>query len=64
MQKKLYRSRENRMVGGILGGIGEFLNVDPTLIRVGFVVLDLATSVFPCIVAYFIAWFIIPEQRV
>ncbi len=39
--KKLYRSRSNRMLGGICGGIGEYLGIDPTLIRVGFVVAAL-----------------------
>ena len=33
MEKKLYRSRQNRMLGGICGGIGEYLNVDPTVVR-------------------------------
>ncbi len=36
--KKLYRSREHRMVGGVCGGIGEYFEIDPTLIRVLFVV--------------------------
>ena len=35
--KKLYRSRENRMLGGICGGLGEYFDIDPTLVRVLFV---------------------------
>ena len=35
--KKLYRSRENRMIGGVCGGIGEYFDIDPTLVRVLFV---------------------------
>ena len=39
--RKLYRSRNERMLAGVCGGIGEYFNVDPTLIRVLFVVLGL-----------------------
>jgi phage shock protein C len=35
--KKLYRSRENRMLGGVCGGLGEYFDIDPTLVRVLFV---------------------------
>ena len=39
-QKRLYRSRENRMICGVCGGIADYFNVDPTLIRLGLVLLD------------------------
>ena len=35
--RKLYRSRENRMLGGVCGGLGEYFDIDPTLVRVLFV---------------------------
>ena len=35
--KQLYRSRENRMLGGICGGLGEYFDIDPTLVRVLFI---------------------------
>jgi phage shock protein C len=35
--KKLYRSRENRMLGGVCGGLGEYFDIDPTLVRLLFV---------------------------
>jgi phage shock protein C len=35
--KQLYRSRENRMIGGVCGGLGEYFDIDPTLVRVLFV---------------------------
>ncbi|MFL7891291.1 MAG: PspC domain-containing protein [Anaerolineales bacterium] len=35
--QKLYRSRENRMLGGVCGGLGEYFDIDPTLVRVLFV---------------------------
>ena len=55
-QKRLYRSRENRM---ICGGIADYFNVDPTLIRLGLVLLACTGS---GILAYFIAAIIIPDQ--
>ncbi|MCO7176464.1 PspC domain-containing protein [Sporolactobacillus kofuensis] len=64
MQKRLYRSEKNRFLGGVLGGIGEYFSIDPTLVRLGFLVVALFTAVFPCILGYLIAYFIIPEQRV
>lgn len=62
MTKRLFRSADNRVLGGVLGGIGEYFNIDPTLVRLGFVVLALVTVVFPCLVGYFIAYLIIPER--
>lgn len=58
-QKRLYRSRENRMVCGVCGGIADYFNVDPTLIRLGLVLLACTGS---GILAYFIAAIIIPDQ--
>ena len=57
--KKLYRSRKNRMICGVCGGIAEYFNIDPTLIRLSLVL-------FACtgtgILAYFIAAIIIPDE--
>ena len=60
MDKRLYRSRENRMLGGICGGIAEYFNIDPTLVRLGLVLFcALGGSGF---IAYIIAAIIMPEQ--
>ena len=58
--KKLYRSDKNKMLAGICGGLGEMFEIDPTLIRLGFVFLCLATVLFPILIAYIIGWIIIP----
>lgn len=60
MPKRLYRSRDDRMIAGICGGLGEYLNVDPTVVRLVVVILGMTLG-FP-ILAYLIAWFIIPEE--
>ena len=60
MDKRLYRSRENRMLGGICSGIAEYFNIDPTLVRLGWVLFcALGGSGF---IAYIIAAIIMPEQ--
>lgn len=58
--KRIYRSRENKMIAGICGGLGEVYEVDPTLVRLGMVFLALATGIMPVVVAYIIGVFIIP----
>ena len=51
MDKRLYRSNTNRVIGGVCGGIGEYFNIDPVLVRVGFAVaifgLGLSMWVYP-----------------
>ena len=59
--KRLYRSKTQRMLGGVCGGIGAHLDVDPTVIRLVWVVLTLL-SVGIGIIAYILAWIIVPEE--
>ena len=59
--KRLYRSKKERMVGGICGGIAEYFDVDPTLIRIVWVVIT-AFGIIPGILAYLVCWIIIPEN--
>ena len=58
--KKLYRSRENRKVGGVCGGIAEYFGFDPTLVRLGAIVLIFVWGAG--LLAYIVAWAIIPER--
>ena len=60
-QKKLYKSRDNRMICGVCGGIAEYFNIDPTLIRLGGALLA-CMSCGTGLLVYFIAAVIIPEQ--
>ena len=62
MEKKLYRSRRNRIIGGVCGGLAEYLGMDPTVVRV---IMALATFVGGMsILVYLIMWLLIPEGRV
>lgn len=58
--KRLYRSRTHRVIGGVAGGIGEYLDIDPVLARILFIVAFFAGGTG--LIAYTIAWIIIPEQ--
>jgi len=60
LKKRLYRSKDERMLAGVCGGIGEYLEVDPTLIRVVTVLLALAGG--PGIIAYIVLWIVVPER--
>jgi len=61
--KRIYRSQEERKVAGILGGLGELFDIDPTLLRLLFVFIGLATGVIPLAVAYLVGWIIIPKGK-
>ena len=61
--KRLYRSGKNKVFAGICGGVGEYFNVDPVLIRLIWVLVVIFTGFFPGVLAYIIAIFIVPEKR-
>lgn len=60
MSKKLFRSRSDKKVAGILGGLGQYFGIDPTILRVLFVLLLIGTGGFPFALIYLILTFIIP----
>ena len=61
MNKKLTRSRSERMIAGVMGGLGEFFGIDPVLLRLGYLILTVFTGLFPGIVGYGLAILIVPE---
>lgn len=62
MDKRLYRSRTNTTIAGVCGGLGDYFAIDPTFIRIIAVLLALADAIG--IVAYIVAWIIIPKEPV
>lgn len=58
--KRLFRSSKNKVIGGVCGGLGDYLNVDPVLLRVVWAVFFFAGGVG--LLAYIIAWIIMPED--
>ena len=59
MEKKLYRSNTNKTIAGVCGGLAEYLNIDPTIIRVIWALVALSGA---GLVAYLICALIIPEK--
>ena len=60
MSKRLYKSNENKMVDGVCGGIAEYFDIDPTLVRLGWVVFCALGG--SGILAYIVAAIIIPRK--
>jgi phage shock protein C len=59
--KRLYRSHKDKKIAGICGGMGEYFDVDPTLIRLVSVFAALVTAIIPFVIVYIIGCIIIPE---
>lgn len=58
--KRLYRSRTNRKLAGVCGGIADYLGVDPVLIRLLWIFLTLAAG--GGVLVYLIAWLVVPQE--
>ena len=61
MTKRLYRSTTDRKIAGVCGGLAEYFNIDPVIIRIIAVVLLLPGGL-PGVVPYLILWIIVPED--
>lgn len=60
MKKRLYRSRDERMIAGVCGGIAEYFDLDPTLVRLAFILISLGP--FPGLLAYLIMMLVVPLE--
>lgn len=58
--KKLYRSRQDRQIAGVCGGLGEYFNVDPTIIRLLFVLFTFLGG--PGLIVYIVLAMVVPEE--
>ena len=61
-KKKLYRSKKERVIAGVCGGIAEYTETDPTLWRLGWALLTIFTGFFAGIIGYLIFWLVVPEK--
>ena len=59
--KKLYRSKQDRMIAGVCMGLAEYFNIDPTIMRLGFVGFALAGG--SALIIYALMWLIVPLKR-
>jgi phage shock protein C len=62
-EKKLKRSRNNKMIAGIIGGLAERYEMDATVLRIIYVLVSLFSAAFPGIIVYLILWIIIPQDE-
>ncbi len=60
--RKLYKSRDNRVIAGVMGGLGEYFDIDPVLFRVVFVGFTAFTAIIPGVLAYVLGALVMPEQ--
>lgn len=58
---KLTKSSYNRMIAGVCGGLADYFEMDPTLVRVGYVLLSFFTAAFPGLIVYIILAVIMPD---
>ena len=58
----LVRSRRHAMIAGVCGGIADWLGWDPTLVRILYVVVSLASVAFPGLLVYVILWLVMPKS--
>ena len=60
--RRLTRSNRNKMIAGVCGGIAEYLDMDPTLVRVLYILVSILSAAFPGILVYIVLWIVIPEE--
>ncbi len=60
--KRLYKSKDNKVIFGVLGGMGEYFEIDPTILRVFYILLAVFTACFPGIIAYIFMAFVMPQK--
>ena len=60
---RLRRSREHRVVGGVIGGFAEYFDRDPGLLRLLYVLISIVSAAFPGIFVYLILWALIPQAE-
>ena len=61
-KKKLYRSKTNKVLTGLFGGLGDYFNIDATVLRVAFLAFLALTGFLPGIVIYVIAALLVPQK--
>jgi len=63
MSRPLRRSRTNRQIAGVVGGLAEYFRVDATLLRVIYVVGSIISAAFPGVLVYLLLWLLIPAAE-
>ena len=59
----LRRSMANRQIAGVCGGLGEYFDIDPTVVRVVYALASILSAAFPGLLIYVLLWIMIPERH-
>lgn len=62
-KKRLYRSIDDKVVFGVMGGLGEYFDIDPVVLRAGYTAFSFFTGILPGVLAYIIMAIIIPKEN-
>jgi phage shock protein PspC (stress-responsive transcriptional regulator) len=60
---ELVRSRDDRMIAGVCGGLARWLGWDPTLVRILYVLISIFSAAFPGLLVYIILWVVMPSEE-
>jgi phage shock protein PspC (stress-responsive transcriptional regulator) len=64
LRRPLMRVRRGKLLGGVCGGLAKWLDWDPTLVRLGYVVLSVLSVGFPGVLIYILLWVLMPQEPV
>lgn len=64
LQRPLTRVRQGKLIAGVCGGLARWLGWDPTLVRLGYVVLSVLSVGFPGVLIYILLWILMPQDPV
>ena len=62
MEKRLYRSRTDKQIAGVCGGIADYFDWDPAMVRIIYLLLSLFSAGFPGLLIYIVLWIIMPKS--
>lgn len=61
--KRIYKSDTNKVFAGVIGGIGEYFEIDPTLLRLAYILITVMTGLIPAIIGYIVAVLVVPKKH-
>ena len=61
--QRLTRTIQDKMLGGVCGGLAKYFKLDPTLVRLGYVFLSIISAAFPGLLIDIIMWIIVPTEN-
>ena len=62
-KRRLTRSAQHKMIAGVCGGLAEYFDLDPTIVRIGYVLVSILSVAFPGILAYIVLMFVMPPPE-